>query len=158
MKKNSFVGRTSITASFILFSLLSTSLASARNTFYDISVEEAVKTKTGQKKLLDVPFYMLGQEHPSVDKDFSIFKSNKRSAKGFGNIKKCQVAFISAIISLQNKAKRMGGDGLIDVMSVTRRNNLESPDKFRCLAGANMVNVELVGRVVTFSKEKGNRK
>lgn len=157
MNKISFVGKTSTTALFVLLSLLITNSASGR-AYLEVSVEETVTTEIGQEKLLDIPFYMLGQEHPPVAKDFSIYKSNKRSANGRGHIRKCQVAFISAIISLQNRAKNMGGDGLIDVMSITGRNNLESSDKFRCLTGTKMVNVELVGRVVTFSKEKRNRK
>ena len=151
-----FVAKTSTTALFILFSLLITNPASGR-AYFEVSVEEAVTTEIGQEKLLGIPFYMSGQEHPPVEKDFSIYKANKRSAKGIGSIKKCQVAFISAIISLQNRAKNMGGDGLIDVISITGRNNLESSDKFRCLSGAHMVNVELVGRVVKFSKEKSEK-
>lgn len=152
MKKTGFKGKKRRVFLFIFLSFIAADMVHARNTFHDVSVREAVNTKNGKEKLLDVPFFMSGQDHPAVAEDLGIYKSNKRSGRGPGDIEKCQVAFLSAIISLQNRAQKLGGDAVIDIKSITKHNNLDSPDRFRCVAGALMANVALVGRVVKYSK------
>jgi hypothetical protein len=133
--------------------LLAAAPASARETFHDIPVEDATKSARGMKKLLDVPFYMGGQAHPPTARDLGEFKSNRRTnAFGKSDQKACQIAFLSALISLQERARREGGDAVVDVKSVTKHRDLESPTEFRCVAGTFVANVALTGRVVRLSK------
>lgn len=142
--------------SILLFIFVSififSSSAPARNTFHDLFVSDAVKSARGKEKLLDVPFYMAGQSHPAVKKDMGVFESNKRTnALNKSDEEACRIAFLSAIISLQKRAQRMGADGVIDIKSITKHKRLVSAGKYRCVAGDLMSNVALTGRVVNFS-------
>jgi uncharacterized protein YbjQ (UPF0145 family) len=133
--------------------VLAASTAQARSTFHDLEVKHATESEIGQVKLLDVPFYMMGQKHPKAGRDFGEFKSNKRTnALNKTDQAACEIAFLSAIISLQNRALKLGADAVIDIRSITKHNDLESSTNYRCAAGNVVANVVLTGRVVKFGK------
>ena len=136
-----------------LFFVLTVSTAYARSTFHDLEVKQAAESETGKAKLLDVPFYMLGKKHPKTGRDLGEFKANRRT-NSFNKTDEnaCEIAFLSAIISLQNRARKMGADAVIDIKSITKHNDLESSTNFRCAAGVIIANVALTGRVVKFEK------
>lgn len=127
--------------------------AGARETFHDLSVEEATRGELGEEKLLEIPFYLKGQQHPPVAQDLGVFKSNRRTnAFNKSDEQACQVAFLSAVIALQKRAQRQGGDAVVDVRSITKHRDLESPTQYRCVAGNVVANVALEGRVVRLGK------
>jgi uncharacterized protein YbjQ (UPF0145 family) len=136
-----------------LFFMLAGSTAYARSTFHDLDVKQAAESEVGKAKLLDVPFYMLGKKHPKTGRDLGEFKANRRT-NSFNKTdeKACQIAFLSAIISLQNRARKMGADAVIDIKSITKHNDLESATNYRCVAGNVVANVALTGRMVKFEK------
>jgi uncharacterized protein YbjQ (UPF0145 family) len=135
------------------FFVLTASTAYARSTFHDFETKQAAESEIGKAKLLDVPFYMSGQKHPNVGQDFGEFTSNKRT-NAFNKTDQdaCNIAFLSAIISLQNRALKLGADAVIDIKSTTKHNNLTSATNYRCAAGNVIANVVLTGRVVKFGK------
>jgi uncharacterized protein YbjQ (UPF0145 family) len=136
-----------------LLCLLASSTADARSTFHDLSAKEAAESDIGKAKLLDVPFFMSGQKHAKVAREFDVFTSNKRTnAFGKSDEAACQIAFLSAIISLQNRATQLGGDAVVDIKSITKHNDLDSATDFRCAAGGVIANVVLTGRVVKLAK------
>lgn len=127
--------------------------AAARDTFHDLSVEEATHGEIGEEKLLDVPFYMKGQDHPPIARDLGVFTSNRRTnAFNKSDEKACAIAFLSAVISLQQRATKEGGDAVVEIRSITKHNDLDSPTQYRCVAGAMIANVALEGRVVRLAK------
>lgn len=127
--------------------------AEARDTFHDLSVEGATGSATAEEKLLDLPFYMKGQEHPKVAQDLGVFTSNRRTnAFNKSDEEACEIAFLSAVISLQQRARKQGGDAVVDIRSITKHNDLESPTQYRCVAGTMIANVALEGRVVRLAK------
>jgi len=129
------------------------STANARTTFHDLGAKQAAESETGKAKLLDVPFFLSGQAHAKVARDFGAFTANKRTnAVGKSDEAACEIAFLSAIISLQNRAVQLGGDAVVDIKSITKHNDLDSPTDYRCAAGSMMANVVLTGRVVKFEK------
>jgi uncharacterized protein YbjQ (UPF0145 family) len=99
--------------------------------------------------LLDIPFYMKGESHPKIVKGLGDSTSNRRT-NAFGKSDKdaCHIAFLSAIIALQERAKAQGGNAVVDIRSITRHNDLDSRDQYRCVAGAMVANVALTGRIV----------
>lgn len=124
--------------------------AAARDTFHDISVESATQSDAAAQKLLDVPFYMAGQSHPPIASDMGVVKSNRRTnAFNKSKANACRIAFLSAIIAFQKRARALGGQAIVDIRSVTKHNDLDSPTRFRCVAGSVIANVALTGRVVT---------
>ncbi len=135
------------------FFLLVASTAYARSTFHDFEAKQAAESEIGKAKLLGIPFYMSGQKHPKMGRDFGEFTSNKRT-NAFNKTDQaaCDIAFLSAIISLQNRALKSGADAVIDIKSITKHNNLTSATSYRCAAGNVVANVVLTGRVVKFEK------
>jgi uncharacterized protein YbjQ (UPF0145 family) len=129
------------------------STADARSTMHDLSAKEAAESETGKAKLLDVPFYMSGQTHANVARDRGVFTSNKRTnAFGKSDQAACQIAFLSAIISLQKRATELGGDAIVEIKSITKHKDLDSATDYRCAAGGVIANVVLTGKVVKLEK------
>ena len=62
------------------------------------------------------------------------------------------VLFISAAVSLQDRAKREGGNAVINIHSVYKNDKFESPTEYLCGAGSTMAGVALRGTVVTLPK------
>lgn len=127
--------------------------ALARNDFLDLAAQAAAESALGKERLLDVPFFLEGQKHPAVAKELGEFKSNQRSnAFNKSDEAACQVAFLSAIIQLQKRARTEGGNAVVDIKSVTKNNDLSSPVNYRCVVGAFVSNVALSGKVVQLKK------
>ena len=136
-----------------LLCLFASTTANARSTMHDLSAKDAAESEIGKAKLLDVPFYMSGQKHAKVSRDMGTFTSNKRTnAFGKSDEAACQIAFLSAIISLQNRATQLGGDAVVDIKSITKHDDLDSATDYRCAAGGVIANVALTGRVVKLGK------
>lgn len=137
----------------IVVAILFVALAAwAADSMLDIPVKEALASpKAGNK--LDVPFYMDGEKHGKVVRKLGEFKSNKRTnAFGKSSQEACHIAFLSALISLQERAQKEGGNAVIDVRSVTKNNDLKSATAYRCAAGTFVANVALMGTVVELAK------
>jgi hypothetical protein len=124
--------------------------ASARNTEHFYSVAEALRDGQGAGKVGDdVRFYFAGAEHPGVAKSMGVWETRK-STRGFMRSDKmaCHTAFLSAILQLQARARAEGGNGVVDIVSITRGMETSSPTEYRCVAGSTVVHVGLKGRVV----------
>jgi hypothetical protein len=125
--------------------------AYARADFHDLSAAEAAESELGKQKLLDVPYYLSGHKHRGVASDLGTFKSNRRTnAFAKSDEDACRIAYLSAVIALQKRAQQLGGDGVIEIKSITRNNELVSASQYRCVAGAFVANVALSGQVVKF--------
>jgi uncharacterized protein YbjQ (UPF0145 family) len=128
-------------------------LAGARDTFHDYDIQQAISSELGKEKLLDVPIYFAGQAHGAVASDLGIFTSNRRTnAFGKADEQACRIAFLSAVIALQTRAQKEGGNAVVDIKSITKHKELESSIQFRCVAGNVVANVVLSGRVVRIGK------
>jgi len=127
--------------------------AGARDTFHDLDIKEAMDSDVGKAKLLGVPVYFAGQSHAKVASDMGVFTANRRTnAFNKSDEQACRIAFLSAVIALQSRALKLGGDAAVDIKSITKHQNLESATQYRCAAGNVVANVALTGRVVKFEK------
>lgn len=142
----------SVFLAFVCFLFLAPAVQ-ARDTENIIPVEAATESAMGKQKLLDVPFYMIGQKHPKVKTRLGNYMASRKTRGAFrSDLESCKIAFLSAMISLQQRAQREGGDGIINIKSYTKNKNYESATNFRCIAGAFVVHVALTGDVVKFAK------
>ena len=127
--------------------------AEARNTEHFYPVEEARTSDLGEARLLSVPFYMRGQDHPPVAQTLSEVNTDHSTRGAFrSDNASCQVAFLSAIIALQQRAMEKGGDAIVDIVSITRGKKTESATEYRCIAGAMIVHVSLKGKIVKLAQ------
>jgi uncharacterized protein YbjQ (UPF0145 family) len=127
--------------------------AGARETFHDLDIKQAKDSDVGKSKLLGVPVYFAGQSYAKVASDMGVFTANRRTnAFNKSDEQACRIVFLSAVIALQSRAQKLGGDAVVDIKSITKGRNLESAEQYRCAAGNIVANVALTGRVVKFKK------
>jgi len=134
----------------LLICLSVSSSAVARETEHFFDVADAVASGQGRENLEpEVAYFFDGQPHPKPASVIGTW-STRRSTRGLfrSDEAACQVAFLSALIQLQKRALSEGGDGVVDIQSITRGKTTKSPTQYRCVAGATVVHVALKGNVV----------
>ena len=127
--------------------LMAAQMSSAKDVFHDYSVEAALKSPQAGE-LRKIPIFMAGQNHPPGDK-IEDNKSNRRTnAFGKSDQDACNIAFLSAIFALQDRAMAVGGTAVVDIKSVTKNQDLTSATDYRCVSGAFVANVALTGTII----------
>ena len=92
------------------------------------------------------------QPHPSVTKDFGQWPTNKKTnAFAKSDLQACEWVFLSAVIALQERARKVGGNAVINIVSNYRNFVTSSESEYVCGAGALIAGVALKGRVVSLS-------
>lgn len=101
----------------------------------------------------DISFYWGSSKHGKVTKKFGSFKTSKRT-NGFMKERSqaCGWAMASALVALRDRARKEGGNAVINIFSNIKNNEESSETVYSCLAGKVMVNVALKGDVVTIQK------
>lgn len=133
----------------LLFSLTSHS-ALARNTVSEFSITEAMaleqaKTKVGN----EVRFYFGNQQHSKPLKNWGEVSTNKKTnAFNKSDQAACTQAFLSALITLRNRALKEGGNAVINIESNYKGNVKSSATMFECGAGNILAGVALNGTIV----------
>ena len=141
---------------FLIVTALSVLLnpAHARDDKLMLPIKEA-KALGMEKGKLDpnIPLYFGTTAHPAVQKKFGTFVSNKKTnAVGKSDEYACQWVFLSAAISLQERAKAEGGNAVINIKSYYKKNEFSSNTEFECHAGNIMAGVALRGTVVKIAR------
>ena len=110
---------------------------------------EQSKSKLGEK----IKFYFGDQAHGEILKTFGEFRTNKKTnAFNKSDLEACQWVFLSAMISLRDRAVREGGNAVINIKSNYKNNLTSSKDTFQCGAGTFVAGVALVGTVVKLNQ------
>ncbi len=78
--------------------------------------------------------------------------NKKTNAFGKSDEAACQWAFLSAMITLQERAVKDGANAVINIRSNYKSNGFSSATGFQCGAGAIMAGVALLGDFVTIQK------
>jgi uncharacterized protein YbjQ (UPF0145 family) len=85
-----------------------------------------------------------------VKKTIGEFATNKKTnAFGKSDEAACQHVFLSAVLELQERARKEGGNAVINIKSNYKNDLRASATEFTCGAGAVLAGVALVGDVVT---------
>lgn len=136
-----------LSTAVVLASMLVATAASARDTVLHIPLADVLAMPEAQGKLdSNMKFFLAGQATPTVVKRFSTDVSNPKT-NGVGKTDEfgCKWAALSALISLQNSAKREGANAVIDIVSYYKKNEYRSATEFECHAGAIIIGVALKG-------------
>ena len=140
--------KVSLLAVIVLAMMAST--AQARDTRHQYPLEDALTTEGAQERLdPDIALYFGDQKHGEVVTRYGEFQSNKKT-NAFNKTDKtaCEWAFLSAMLSLQKRARREGGNAVINIRSYYKRKNFVSDTEYECGAGAIMAGVTFKGDVV----------
>ncbi|RKP50700.1 excinuclease ABC subunit A [Trinickia fusca] len=140
----------------VLTASLAATHAFARNSIDDYSIDDALKSSTGEAKVGDdIGLYFAGQPHAAVVKKFGEFQANKKTnAFGKSDEAACQHVFLSAVLELQKRARKEGGNAVINIKSNYYDKEKASATEYTCGAGALMAGVTLKGDVVTLKTTK----
>lgn len=93
-----------------------------------------------------VKFYLAGETTPKVLSKSNDDVSNKRTnAVGKDEMFACKWAALSALIALQDKAKTLDANGVINIVSYFKKETYSDPVNFECRKGALMAAVTLKG-------------
>ncbi len=128
--------------------------AFAADAWHQFSTKAAQSSALGKDKLNpEIKMFMKGEVHPKVIKNLGEFKSNQRS-NGFGKSAQaaCDRAFISALMILQERVEKEGGNAVIDIYTITKDKIFESAEQYSCIKGGFVTNVALKGTVVTLAE------
>ena len=125
----------------------------ARDSVQSFSVAEVLNSADGKAKLGDSIKYAFGTTSlGTVAKNFGEFRTNKKTnAFGKSDEKACKWVFLSAMITLKERAISEGGNAVINIRSNYKNNETSSETTFQCGAGAIMAGVALIGDVVTIN-------
>ncbi len=124
-------------------------LVQARETEHFFDVAQASESPLAKSRLLGIPFYMKGQESPVAVKVLSTWTQERATSGVMRTDKKtCDIAFLSALIALQESATTEGGDAIINIVSTTKGKTTESATQYRCIAGTTIAHVALSGEVI----------
>jgi|TARA_B100000959_G_C14696150_1_gene506840 hypothetical protein len=139
----------------IVFSLAIPQHCLARDTLYDIALDEALNSLEARTAIdSSIQLYFGDRPHSKVLRDFGEFSTNKKTnAFGKSDVTACRWVFLSAIISLQQRVIREGGNAVINIKSNYRGRETVSDSTIKCGAGAIMAGVALKGTVVTLKDE-----
>lgn len=138
----------------IFMVLFSYSTGQARNTLHKVSIEEALAWGEEEGVLKDsVRLYFGDQEHPAVEKNLGTYTANRKTnAVGKSDEKACKWAFLSAMVTLQDRAIAEGGNAVVNIHSFYYKNEFSSATEFECGAGAIMAGVTMIGDVVMLAE------
>ena len=144
-----------MSAAFLIsLSVLSVSLdVHARDEHLMFSIKEALESTGSEKIDEDIRLYFGNEKHPPVAKKFGERRTNKKTnAFGKSDEKACKWVFLSAVISLQERARKDGGDAVINIRSNYKNIKTISDTEYMCGAGNIIAGVALAGTVVKLGK------
>ena len=122
----------------------------ARDTKYLLPIQAALEVKDAEEKLDgSVKFYFGNQETPKIVSKLGTDVSNRKTnAVGKSDEKACNWAFLSAMIALEKRAKQLGANAVVNIVSYYMKNTMSSTTEFECHAGAVIAGVALKGDFV----------
>ncbi|MGC3962064.1 MAG: excinuclease ATPase subunit [Rhodocyclaceae bacterium] len=128
--------------------------AQARDTTLHISIADALSTPEAKEKLdPSISFYWGNQATPKVQQKLGEDVSNKKTnAFNKSDEEACKWAFLSAVLAFQEKAKQVGANAVVNMVSYYKKVEFSSPTEFECHAGAIVGGVALKGTYAKIGK------
>ena len=143
--------RTYVLAMLACFAaLLAATTTMARDTKVMWPIAEAMATPDAKARLnMGVQFFFGNTAHPPVAQSFGEFMSNKKTnGTNKSDKEACEWAFLSAMLSFQQRAVAVGGNAVINIRSYYKQNEVSSETQYECGSGALMSGVTFKGEVV----------
>lgn len=134
----------------ILLLNFTSNLVLARDDVTDFVIKEVMTQEQAKEALgSDVRFYFGNQKHGKVLKSWGNVSTNKKTNAFLKSDEEaCNWVFLSAMISLQKRALKEGGNAVINIKSNYKGKTTSSNTTFKCGAGNIMAGVALTGKVV----------
>ena len=112
-----------------------------------------------EKVGLDIPLYFGPQKTPGVEKRIGEWTSTRNTnTANKPDQDACDIAFISAVIALQERARKEGGNAVISIKSLSKVGDVDSASEYICTSGRVIARVQLRGTAVKLGKAAGKKK
>ena len=125
---------------------VSTSLY-AKNDTMRFSIQNALNSELAKEKLDPSIKFSFGSGSKGAIIAKQLTANKKTNAVGKSDEAACQRAFISALITFQERAKREGGNKVVNLTSYYYKKDFDSKTEFECGVGNIMVGVTLKGDI-----------
>ena len=124
--------------------------AHARDDKLMFPIAPALEAKDAKEKLDgSVKFYFGDQPTPKILTKLGTDVTNqKTNAVGKSDERACNWVFLSAMIQLDKRAKQLGANAVVNIVSYYQKNVMSSPTEFECHAGNIIAGVALRGEFV----------
>ena len=128
--------------------------AHARDDKLMFPIAPALEAKDAKEKLDgSVKFYFGNQQTPNIVTKLGTDVTNqKTNAFGKSDEKACNWVFLSAMIQLDKRAKQLGANAVVNIVSYYQKNVMSSPTDFECHAGTVVAGVALRGDFVKIAE------
>jgi uncharacterized protein YbjQ (UPF0145 family) len=128
--------------------------ACARNNAVTVTLQSVLDMPEAKAKLDgSVAFYLAGSPTPKVVKKFGEDTSNaKTNAFNKTPEEACRWNALSALLKLQDHAKRDGANAVIDLVSYRDHEDFKSTTEIQCSDGAFLAGIALKGTYATVGK------
>ncbi|MDO8697543.1 MAG: excinuclease [Pseudomonas sp.] len=140
-----------LSALALIMASLLPALSQARDTVLNLDFAAVVQEATQAGKLDgSVKFYLAGATVPGKVTPLGEQITNKKTnAFNKTDEEACSWALQSALITLQDAAKRVGGNAVVDIVSFYKRKESRSSTTYECHAGTFVGGVALKGQAVS---------
>ena len=138
----------------LVFALSVSGRVYARDTKYLLPIAPALEVNDAKDKLDgSIKFYFGNQGTPTIlSKLVTDVTNQKTSSVGKSDEKACNWVFLSAMIQLEKRAKQLGANAVVNIVSYYQKNVMSSPTEFECHAGAVIAGVALRGEFVKIAE------
>lgn len=128
--------------------------ADARNTRHELPLQELLNSPMARDAGIDgsVRFYLQGASHPAATRMGQDISNRKTNAANKSDVEACNWVALSALKAFQDKAKAMGANAVVDMVSFYKRREFTSPTHYECYAGAILAGVTLKGTYAKIGK------
>jgi uncharacterized protein YbjQ (UPF0145 family) len=125
--------------------LLTAPAVEARDTIYKLKIDEVLQNAEFKAKLgNDVRFYFGDKKMPGVQQNFGEIVTNKKTnSVGKPDEEACRWALLSALLALRERARKEGGNAVINIVSYYKKDAFSSATEYECHAGNIIVGVAL---------------
>ncbi len=130
--------------------ILAAPLAYSRDTKLMLPIQDAMASADYQEKLdPSIQLKFGDQPHGTVAQNLLTVVTNKKTnAFNKSDEEACRWVLLSALIALQDRAKKEGGNAVINIKSYYKKNEMSSNTQYECHAGALIAGVALKGDIV----------
>lgn len=128
--------------------------AQARDAKHVLPIAAALESKEAKDKLDGSIKYFFGdQQTPNILAKLGTDVTNQKT-NGLGKSidKACNWVFLSAMIQLEKRAKQLGANAVVNIVSFYQRNAVSSATEFECYRGAVMAAVSFKGEFVKIAE------
>jgi hypothetical protein len=140
-------------AALLAFALLSgIRPAAARNTTLHLGIADVLAESKGELGG-DIAFYFANQPTPPVKRQFDTYVTNRKTnSVGRPDDVVCRRAMLSALIQLRDRARELGANAVINIVSYYRKDVFSSQTQYECHAGGVIAGVALRGKMAIVAR------